>query len=151
MTAVAPKEGHVLKEIPHSMVPGMLARRDAARALSHFSSCARRRPRQGGVVFCDVCAAASHPNISAEMPHDATESGSGASSCAEWIGLEGAAPGPVPCGLLWYTHVGKTGGDSIKHHLQYRAKREGWHFVDRVEARVDCSIHPDPQDRGSST
>ena len=53
-----------------------------------------------------------------------------AASCSYWTGLDGAEPGPVPCGLLWYTHVGKTGGETVKRHLEYRSKAQKWGFRD---------------------
>jgi hypothetical protein len=39
-------------------------------------------------------------------------------------------PAPLPCGLLWYTHISKTGGETVRHHLKARVRKHGWSFLD---------------------
>ena len=66
---------------------------------------------------------------------------SASSSCDAWTGLEGAEPGPVPCGLLWYTHVGKTGGETVKNHLHLRARTQKWGFRDLYMPMEPPELH----------
>ena len=37
---------------------------------------------------------------------------------------------PLPCGVLWYTHISKTGGETVRHHLRTRTRKYGWNFLD---------------------
>lgn len=64
-----------------------------------------------------------------------------AHACSEWTGLEGGSADPVACGLLWYTHVGKTGGDSVKTHLKARAKEQHWKFFDLYMPTRPIELH----------
>ena len=50
--------------------------------------------------------------------------------CPTWSGLDGAEGGPVACGLVWYAHAGKTGGETVERHLRTRAKQYGWQLFD---------------------
>jgi len=76
-----------------------------------------------------------HTEFRTSKPRDA------AAACDDWTGLEGAETGAVPCGLLYYTHIGKTGGDSIKHHLRRRATTEKWQFFDLYMKMSPPSLH----------
>ena len=52
-------------------------------------------------------------------------------SCQEWDGLSGEQlSSPRECGVLWYVHVTKTGGDTVKYHLQKLAASQSWPFFD---------------------
>jgi len=51
----------------------------------------------------------------------------------EWDGLPPAVEArrePLPCGVLWFTHISKTGGETVRHHLRNRVRKHGWHFLD---------------------
>ena len=72
----------------------------------------------------------------------ATETGSSYACGAEaWTGLPtsptpdtstgpSTARTPLPCGLLWFTHISKTGGETVRHHLRNRVRKYGWSFLD---------------------
>lgn len=53
----------------------------------------------------------------------------GDGSCPVWRGLPEASPQPMQCGLLWYVHIGKTGGTSVTAHLRDNAARRNIPFA----------------------
>ena len=64
-------------------------------------------------------------------------------SCDVWSGLEAHAAdaAPATCGLLWYMHIGKTGGDTVKKHLMLQARPSNWTFYDLYMAQWPPSLH----------
>ena len=59
----------------------------------------------------------------------------GAPRCSEWCGgtrRERAPDKQMECGLLWFTHISKTGGTSIQTMLQELAGANGWTFHDSL-------------------
>ena len=46
-----------------------------------------------------------------------------------WTGLERPPSQPLQCGLLWFLHIGKTGGSTITTHLHGLAKMNNFTFL----------------------
>ena len=51
----------------------------------------------------------------------------------QWSGLPprpAAVRPPMPCGVLWFTHISKTGGETVRQYLKGRGRKFGWPFLD---------------------
>ena len=46
-----------------------------------------------------------------------------------WTGLERPPSQPLQCGLLWFLHIGKTGGSTVTTHLHGLAKMNNFTFL----------------------
>ena len=53
---------------------------------------------------------------------------SNAVTCAEWCGIPDKIV-PIHCGVLWYLHIGKTGGTSVQLHLNKLSLSRNWTHV----------------------
>ena len=47
---------------------------------------------------------------------------------------------PVPCGVLWFLHISKTGGETVRSHLRGRARKHGWSFLDMYTSTSPRSL-----------
>jgi hypothetical protein len=62
-----------------------------------------------------------------------------------WCGIETDLP-PVSCGALWFLHVPKTGGTSVRDLLKKGGRKEDWTFVPLFRSHYrQFKDHPDAQ------
>ena len=40
----------------------------------------------------------------------------------------------LPCGVVFFLHISKCGGGSVKQHLQLLSRKGGWRFFDHFRA-----------------
>ena len=68
---------------------------------------------------------------------------------SEWIGVPSTPPPPLPCGVLIFLHVPKTGGTSVREWLLRKASELG---LDVVGELVRAALEGDDKDaRGSES
>ena len=74
-----------------------------------------------------------------------SECGQKGSERIKWCGLpqpsaaqkNGAHASSSKCGLLWFTHIPKTGGSSVRMWLEENAEEHGWDFHDSLFLQYD--------------
>ena len=47
---------------------------------------------------------------------------------------------PLECGVLWFLHISKTGGETVRHHLHGHARKHGWSYVDLYTRMLPHSL-----------